>query len=1091
MATSHSFVTTKQVTTITSGKYYVIDGLNQKNGGTSGFFLYDNGTKVTSATSLPTDATVDNYLWKIEGNSTDGWTLQNKGTNNYMSLGSSNGSAISTSSTSQINSILFSGDYATVRNANGQAIDMGNAGTSPTTWSGTTTPDGSRRLIIQEVSFAEIEDDVCYTIDFVSNDGSTYYGLKSTVSADCYSTSTDGVSTLTAGTGNGDVYVAHSYTNQAGETRWIFVNNSDGSYLAYHGQAKTTFDVEKAVNEFEIQGLYKDMNTNVTTSDCAGKVCIINGLRYRNTGDGNNGCYILKTQNNALTYDNAAAPYYTANHTSALLFTSSATPKSDAATLAIAKFDAIQALLACEAATVHIPALFPAETVASTKTTIITAINAATTAAEVATALDTDTYWRIAEGRKFYAVPSTATSQYMNIGTSQITATATKLYAEAVMELEYAGSGKYYLKGTKSGYYAGNPVSGSANPGTVATSASATALYVGNYANTTDNVVYFARTTTGAYIEAIHYNDGYSAQGRVVAWSYNVPASQWNITAVSDDEYDALCNVCDVTYNVVLEANGTVKATATNTEVIGNALEVPSIAARDFCSYTFYSDAACTNAITTVPNEATTTVYVLASYTMPFTVSTNASKTWYYLRLNDGNDLAFPSYTGGEPNVTNPTTHTLSENANNWAFIGNPYDGITIINAAAGDGNVLGSASPEGDGNTGANTHATMGSGQTYETWYIKQSSNLTNGFYIENGQGYALNKRSTANLAYWTGGRDAGSTFRVDEASALETLVVNYATTYAVDDANLGKLAYPTAAGKTAFETALAAARSIAEVNAALATYKGTVVLPENGKYYVIKNVSNGKYIDVQSASAIYADATTPSTSSIVKAVVRNEKTYFATQEKEFGWCYYEGNPALLDAANGGKYAHFVCNTFGQLAFAHCLGNGEGNYATYLPGSYYKVKNDNQVAGGTSDNAAAQWIFEEVTEFSIPLNAVDGKSYATFCAPFDVTIGDGATAYTVALNADQTKAEYTVVTDNKVPAGAGVLIISDGAAASVVATINTGEAFSALTGNSLVGYYRQDEVTGENAKFTYDTSANSTWNLVLGVAEGSGIGFY
>ena len=49
MADTYYFVTSQtQVTSITSGKYYVIDGLNQVGEGAAGHFLFDNGTKVTS-----------------------------------------------------------------------------------------------------------------------------------------------------------------------------------------------------------------------------------------------------------------------------------------------------------------------------------------------------------------------------------------------------------------------------------------------------------------------------------------------------------------------------------------------------------------------------------------------------------------------------------------------------------------------------------------------------------------------------------------------------------------------------------------------------------------------------------------------------------------------------------------------------------------------------------------------------------------------------------------------------------------------------------------------------------------------------------
>ena len=215
--TYHFATAPTQVNSITSGKYYAIDGLNQVN--TTSHFLFDNGTKITSNNpqSLPTDYTAEKYIWKIEGNDTDGYTLQNLATGNYMYLGSYNGSTISSSNSPQTNGIFFSGDYATIRNSNGQAIDIGAYGSNPTTWPGSQTPEGSRRLKIYEVTVLDIIDDACYTIDFNSLNGTKTWGLKA------------GISQQSAvANGTGDVFVAHSYTNDSGDKRWIFVNNLTG-----------------------------------------------------------------------------------------------------------------------------------------------------------------------------------------------------------------------------------------------------------------------------------------------------------------------------------------------------------------------------------------------------------------------------------------------------------------------------------------------------------------------------------------------------------------------------------------------------------------------------------------------------------------------------------------------------------------------------------------------------------------------------------------------------------------------------------------------------------------------------------------------
>ncbi|MBQ9285041.1 MAG: RICIN domain-containing protein [Bacteroidaceae bacterium] len=268
-------------------------------------------------------------------------------------------------------------------------------------------------------------------------------------------------------------------------------------------------------------------------------------------------------------------------------------------------------------------------------------------------------------------------------------------------------------------------------------------------------------------------------------------------------------------------------------------------------------------------------------------------------------------------------------------------------------------------------------------------------------------------------------------------------------------------------------------EYEGIVALKEAGIVYPEDGKYYVIKSVSNGKYINVQSASGIYANATSPVAGSIVKAVVRDGHMYFATQGKEFGWCYYANSKALLDAAGGGKYVYWSdITTPGQIAFAHCLGNGQiidgTDYSAYLPGSYYTVGENEQVCGGTASAAAAQWTFEEASSFDIALNGpIDGSYYATLCVPFDITL-DGATAYTIA-NGEGSELTMTPV-EGTVAAGTPVVLV--GTSASATATIGTNYSANISSETALTGSYL------EIASF------NGATNYVLGT-DGTKAGFF
>lgn len=124
--------------------YYIISGIDQ---GDKEFYLYDNGGQVKGSAEFPTTGeSVGAHIWTLKANENE-WTIMNVATGKYMNLGGSNGSAITTSSVGQSSAIHFGSDgYLTILNANGQAIDMTANGSNPTTWTGTTTPNGSRRL---------------------------------------------------------------------------------------------------------------------------------------------------------------------------------------------------------------------------------------------------------------------------------------------------------------------------------------------------------------------------------------------------------------------------------------------------------------------------------------------------------------------------------------------------------------------------------------------------------------------------------------------------------------------------------------------------------------------------------------------------------------------------------------------------------------------------------------------------------------------------------------------------------------------------------------------------------------------------------
>ena len=160
--------------------------------------------------------------------------------------------------------------------------------------------------------------------------------------------------------------------------------------------------------------------------------------------------------------------------------------------------------------------------------------------------------------------------------------------------------------------------------------------------------------------------------------------------------------------------------------------------------------------------------------------------TWYSLKVSSQERwVSSRTYT---PNVYFATSLDENDDAMLWALTGNPYGGFHLINKAMGPKQVLASPSPKGSANAGGNTYATLQpvdnlpAGYTSD-WTITISPNDDNGFYICNPEGFGLNYRSDYNLAYWTGGKDGGSTFvpKMVSTTGINSLTLqrNTDTTY------------------------------------------------------------------------------------------------------------------------------------------------------------------------------------------------------------------------------------------------------------------------------------------------------------------------
>lgn len=457
-----------------------------------------------------------------------------------------------------------------------------------------------------------------------------------------------------------------------------------------------------------------------------------------------------------------------------------------------------------------------------------------------------------------------------------------------------------------------------------------------------------------------------------------------------------------VTYKVMFNGSE-VASTTIKGCILTKTPALPSSLVKDYCTYTYYSDAACTQELTQMTSE-TTTVYVKC--TAPFEASTafNSAK-WYYLKLKNAN---YPTYVAdGTPNVTLPASNA-GDRTTQWAFFGNPYDGFTLKNRAAGNDLVLGSASPAGDGSTGGATYATLGTSgsQTYEVWYPAHSSSYTNGFFLQTSEGYALNQRSTANMAFWTGGKDAGSTFVVEAAPSDASYLASLLETYTIPSASLDKPGFPTTAAYTTFRSAIEAYASIEDVEehfaTDLATLKATTIYP-NGTYY-IKNRNTGCYAfitdDGEFLPRIKKDNTVSHTN--------NNYLWTVTSDKNAGTCSIVSslyNNVVFAKGNNNTFANNTAEnvtaitTLSTELFSSNNGTSGG---FYLNGAHnqnnYSATSSNEsfVCNWAYENSAgSQWIFEPVdlgTAYTVTVEGLNdgGEDAVTLSDGTIVNLGTG-----------------------------------------------------------------------------------------------------
>lgn len=275
----------------------------------------------------------------------------------------------------------------------------------------------------------------------------------------------------------------------------------------------------------------------------------------------------------------------------------------------------------------------------------------------------------------------------------------------------------------------------------------------------------------GFLVEEETYGYGYSQVYHRLSYE-DITDGAYTFISESDENFDrSAFDVArgTVTYN--LQWDGVTEKTVTMNVYYGEMLPTPN-GLPDFTE----ADGIPATTMSDAINGQTYDVTVMWSASAPFQLSDNMFTEHYYLQIREGQCVW---YDNTKDYIDLSTTTNRVETTFMWHFEGNPFTGIKLYTY---DNKVLASADPEGDGNTGMNTHPypydeeAVPTGYTTD-WLIKSSTYYNGGFYMFNAaNGYAMNYRSPY-LAYWTGGFDSGSTFRVTEVPAEDLLAVGVNT--------------------------------------------------------------------------------------------------------------------------------------------------------------------------------------------------------------------------------------------------------------------------------------------------------------------------
>ena len=522
----------------------------------------------------------------------------------------------------------------------------------------------------------------------------------------------------------------------------------------------------------------------------------------------------------------------------------------------------------------------------------------------------------------------------------------------------------------------------------------------------------FNIVSNGKVLHANGHGNGAGVSGDIVGHSAGAnSASSWTFVEVE------LPFFYDITYDY--QYKGVTKATKTTSIKLGGAYP-------DFEYVAPWGIKIADSKPEGDVSESKTVVVNLVDDALPFKYVADyaAVEEWYYLKFhaNDKNYLYYDA-TLDYLDATKTAIDRKAKEAYSWAFVGNPFDGFSVVNKKAGDKMVLSSAvEPQGNKEYPKMVTAdTIKSGN--KVWDLTKSSYGTDGFFMAyDGTTKRLNKQD-GKVCYWIGAADAGSTFMVEVCSPAADLAALVAEAKKVNLENAGEIGCYTQAYADALTEAIEKAEAVTEATdadvLALETALNAVeyMFPEVGKFYRLKNAKSNNYMSGN----------------------KEDITLLANGAEAVSTIFYLGEGNTLLSYNAGRYLDCQAKNYSALGTAHegefniAYGGMKAGVITYKNNSYWTFGNRAEGEGLDRGSAAPNqdgynWVVEEVTWLPVAINTDYG--YATLTSPVALsTYKYGSTterrvnAYTGTLDGDVLKLNRIDNEDGIIPANTPVVI--------------------------------------------------------------------